>query len=106
MDDDELAAFLADEAEAGKDAPLPDEAVGTRPNYNRSVVFSLRLRADEVAAVEAAAERAGLPTSTLVRSWVLQRLQGAGPAETALRAMIHGEVRAAVREVVQETRAS
>jgi hypothetical protein len=99
MNSDELEQFLRDEAEANRDGPLPD-GVGTRPNLGRSTVYSIRLTNDEVAAVQAAAERAGLPSSTLVRSWILERLDGTSPAEATLRALIHEEVRAAVQEAL------
>jgi hypothetical protein len=37
-------------------------------------VYSVRLTPDEAAALEAAAEQAGLPASTLVRSWIVERV--------------------------------
>lgn len=111
MNYDELERLVRDEAEATKDStdPLPDD-VGARPNLSRSTVFSIRLTAEEVAAVQAAADRAELPTSTLVRSWIVQRLKGTGPAEAELRGLIRQEVRIAVqdavRNVVQDLKAS
>jgi hypothetical protein len=98
----ELEQQLRDEAEANRDAPLPSDVVGTRPNLGRSTVYSVRLTADEVAAVQAAADRAGLPASTLVRSWIVERLNSSKPsvAETTLRALIHEEVYAAVHEAL------
>jgi len=62
----------------------------------------VRLSPDEVAAVQLAAERADLPASTLVRSWIVERArnEGLSPAESRLRALIHEEVRAAVREAL------
>lgn len=100
MNGDELERFLRDEAEANMDEPLPEDVEGTRPNHARSTVYSVRLTADEVSAVQAAADRAGLPSSTLVRSWIVQRLRGTSAAEATLRAMIHEEVRAAVQEAL------
>jgi hypothetical protein len=109
MNSDELEQVLRDEAETHRDGPLP-EGAGTRPNLAHSTVYSVRLRAEEVAAVQAAADEAGLPASTLVRSWILQRLSGSSPAEATLRALIREEVQAAVhtavREAVQEASAS
>jgi hypothetical protein len=105
MGEDELEQFLRDEAEANPDGRLP-EGVGTRPNLAHSTVYSVRLRAHEVAAVQAAADQAGLPASTLVRSWILQRLSGGSPAEATLRALIREEVQTAVRAAVQEALAS
>lgn len=98
----ELERQLRDEAEANRDAPLPGDTLGTRPNPGRSTVYSVRLTADEVAAVQDAADRAGLPASTLVRSWIVERLKSGSPsaAEANLRALIHEEVYAAVHEAL------
>ena len=98
----ELEQQLRDDAEANRDVPLSDGVVGTRPNLGRSVVYSVRLMPDEVAAVQAAADRAGLPSSTLVRSWIVERLNSgtASSAEANLRALIHEEVYAAVHEAL------
>lgn len=98
----ELEQQLRDQAEANRDAPLPSDAVGTRPNLKRSTVYSVRLTVDEVAALQAVAEQAGLPASTLVRSWIVERLNSADPsaAGTTLRALIHEEVYAAVHEAL------
>lgn len=96
-----LEQQLRDEAEANRDTPLPGD-VGTRPNLNRSTVYSVRLTVDEVAAVQAVADQAGLPASTLVRSWIVERLNSADPsaAGATLRALIHEEVYAAVHEAL------
>jgi len=97
----ELERRIRDEAEATRDAPLPAGA-GERPNRGRSTVYSVRLTPDEVAAVQAAADRAGLPASTLVRSWIVERAgaENTGDADARLRALIHEEVRAAVHEAL------
>jgi hypothetical protein len=97
----ELERKVREEAEATRDAPLPIEG-GERPNRGRSTVYSVRLNPSEVAAVQAAADRAGLPTSTLVRSWIVERAtsENAGNGDARLRAMIHEEVRAAVHEAL------
>lgn len=65
-------------------------------------MYSVRLTEDEVAAVAAAAERAQLPASTLVRSWIVERARSlnSDAADARLRALIHEEVRAAVREAL------
>jgi hypothetical protein len=98
----ELEQQVRDEAEANRDTPLPSDVVGTRPNLNRSSVYSVRLTVDEVAAVQAVADQAGLPASTLVRSWIVERLNSANPsaAGATLRALIHEEVYAAVHEAL------
>lgn len=97
----ELEQKIRDEAEATRDAPLPAGG-GDRPNRGRSTVYSVRLNPDEVAAVQAAADRAGLPPSTLVRSWIVERAMAdnARNGDAQLRAMIHEEVRAAVHEAL------
>jgi predicted transcriptional regulator len=84
---------IAEEAaasEANPDAPIPAGAAVSRPNRARSTVYSVRLDPDEVAAVQALADAAGLPASTLVRSWIVERVrveQGeVGEAEAELHA--------------------
>jgi predicted DNA-binding protein len=78
-------------SEANRDAPLSAGARRTRPNHARSTVYSVRLAPDEVAAIEQVAERAGLPASTVVRSWIVahlrEELEEVGDAESELRAV-------------------
>ncbi|WP_182358950.1 hypothetical protein [Tomitella gaofuii] len=94
---EELINAEAEHAEQNMDAqPTPDTVI-TRPGHARSTVFSVRLNPDEAAALQAYANDAGLPASTLVRSWIIDRLRGAGPSD-ALRTVVREEVRAAVRE--------
>lgn len=76
---DDLLAEVADEAEAAErtadpDAPLPEHVKITRPGHARSKVLQVRLNPDEMAAVEAIAERRGLPVSTVAREQILQLL--------------------------------
>ena len=68
----ELAARLRAESETTWEDEYPVTASPTRPN--RSKVYSVRLSADEQARIEAVAEARHLPASTLVRSWILERL--------------------------------
>ncbi len=89
-DDDELRRLLdeeAEHAEATKDDPIPASALAraTRPNRGRSVMFSLRLNPDELAAVQALADDQGVPASTLVRGWIVRQLaaEHAGATDTA-----------------------
>lgn len=97
----ELERLVRDEAEATRET---DHSLGEgkRVNRGRSTVYSVRLTEDEVAAVQAAAERAQLPASTLVRSWIVERVRSLNSeaADAKLRALIHEEVRAAVREAL------
>lgn len=85
----DLEAFLREEAEhaeANKDAPLTSKTVVTRPGGSRGRVYSIRLTDDDVTALEAAAERAGVPPSTLARTWIIERL-AEDDGSTDLRAM-------------------
>lgn len=92
-DIEQLIAEETAASEAHRDAPIPQGAAVTRPNHARSTVYSIRLNPEEVAAVQALAEAADLPASTLVRSWIIERVrreQGeVSDAETELRAAQH-----------------
>jgi hypothetical protein len=84
---------IAEEAAASdenQDAPVSSGTSVTRPNRGRSTVYSIRLNPGEVAAVQTLADEAGLPPSTLVRSWITERVrleQGdLGDAEAELNA--------------------
>ena len=70
--DPNLAADLRQESEETKDASYPERAIGTRPN--RQKVYSVRLSEQEEAEVQRVAAAKHLPPSTLVRSWILERL--------------------------------
>lgn len=70
--DHELVARMRAESERTRD---DDYAAGTRAmRPNRVKVYSVRLSEEEQARVEAAAASRHLPASTLVRSWILDRL--------------------------------
>jgi predicted transcriptional regulator len=82
---------IAEEAaasDANPDAPTLQGAEVSRPNRSRSTVYSIRLNPDEVEAVQALADAAGLPASTLVRSWIIERMR-----------LEHGEVDEAEAEL-------
>jgi len=66
--------------ERTKDDPYPELAVPTRPNRGRSRVYSVRLNEEEYQAVQRVADAAHLPASSLVRSWILDRLDQERPA--------------------------
>lgn len=72
--DPELAAKLRKESENSKDEPYPAETLGYRPNRTRSQIYSVRLSAEEQAELRRVADTKHLPASTLVRSWILERL--------------------------------
>lgn len=73
--DRDKARHLREESERTKDAPYPAGAKFTRPNRERSRVYSIRLSEEEYAAVQEVADAAHLPPATLVRSWILSRLE-------------------------------
>ncbi|MDI9939197.1 hypothetical protein QM806_27815 [Rhodococcus sp. IEGM 1351] len=89
-DVERLLAAEAAAAEANIDAPVPEGAKVTRPNRARSVPYSIRLNPKELAAVQELATQAQIPPSTLIRSWVIDRLRvergEIGDAEAELRA--------------------
>jgi hypothetical protein len=70
--DPTLAERLQCESEQTKDDPYPTGTAGRRPN--RQKVYSVRLSAEEEAEVLRVAAAKHLPASTLVRSWILERL--------------------------------
>lgn len=86
-----LAARLREESETSREDEYP---TGTRPTHpNRSKVYSVRLSAQEQELIEKVARSKHLPTSTLVRSWILDRLEierTAVPHSRGSRARIRG----------------
>ncbi len=70
--DPQLIARLREESERTKEDPFPEDVRVVRPN--RSQVYSVRLSAEEQARVQSVADAKHLPPSTLVRSWILDRL--------------------------------
>ena len=73
--DADLERRLREESERTKDDAYPAGARFTRPNRDRSRVYSVRLSEAEYAEVQRVADAAHLPASTLVRSWILARLE-------------------------------
>lgn len=71
--DPTLAARLREESERMREREFPAEARPSRPN--RSKVYSIRLSEEEQARVQEVADAKHLPASTLVRSWILDRLK-------------------------------
>ncbi|MGI9192971.1 MAG: hypothetical protein ACR2FO_00435 [Actinomycetota bacterium] len=72
---EKLIAREGEASEANRDAPIPKGARVTRPNRGRSTVYSIRLNPEEIAEVQALADSAQLPASTLVRSWIIERVR-------------------------------
>lgn len=82
MNENETAAErlerIGDEAYENRDAPLQPGAKGSRPGHARSKMLSVRLSPEEADAVQAAADAAGVPVSTIVRDLVVRGLQDRG----------------------------
>ena len=74
--DPQLLTQLPEESERTRDAPYPKTTKPKRPN--RSQVYSVRLSAEEQNRVQSIADAKHLPASTLVRSWILERLDAEG----------------------------
>ena len=70
--DPRMIAELRAESERTISDPYPPGTTGKRPN--RSQVYSVRLSAEEQARVQTVADAKHLPASTLVRAWILERL--------------------------------
>lgn len=73
--DPKLTEQLREESERTKHEPYPLDSTYTRPNRDRSRVYSVRLSQAEYEEVQRVADAAHLPASTLVRSWILARLE-------------------------------
>lgn len=67
-----LIETIAAEADATAELPMPPGATGTRPA--KSVPVAVRLAPEDVAAIEALAERLDVPMSSLLRGWILAAL--------------------------------
>lgn len=84
MNDVEMERPIAGETEVSEQTggePLPADAPRERPT--RSVVYSIRLTAEQSGEIQRIACAAGIPAVGLVRGWVLQRLaaEQESPAE-------------------------
>lgn len=67
-----LVEQIAAEADATAEDVMPAGVVATRPN--KSVPIAVRLGPEDVAAIEALAERLDVPVSALLRGWILAAL--------------------------------
>ncbi len=119
MSDDDLDKMLAEEAEHAeqhKDAEPGPETKVSRPNRNRSNVFSVRLSNDEMRRLSAAAAQAGIAPSTMARTMITKHLaesttkynrqfkeQMAGPIAEAQRQLSSETVKAAMQAAMQPT---
>lgn len=73
--------------EATKSTEFPRGTTANRPNQRRAKILAVRLNPDEVEAVQHQADERGIPASTLVRSWITERINGTyfDPADFELR---------------------
>lgn len=84
MADDDLQNVLAEElqhSEATREEPLP--RTGVRARSGRARVFSIRLDPDDIETIEQIARRMDVPTTALVRGWVLRGMAEHGDESLA-----------------------
>lgn len=81
--------LLAEEGTAAENYPmpeqLPEDVQVSRRNLGRPSVVSVRLSSDEHHQLQRAADDAGLPVSTLIRLWALERLHADNHSSIAAR---------------------
>lgn len=82
---EELLEREALASESNPDAPLKPGTTVSR-GHARSKVYSVRLNQAEVEQVERLAARLGLPASTMVRSWIVERL--AADTDTTIESVV------------------
>lgn len=73
-DAEKLVEQIAGEAEATRDVPMPADAAPIKPH--KTVTLATRLNAEDVAEIEALADRLDVPVSALLRGWILAGLAG------------------------------
>nr|WP_235615413.1 CopG family transcriptional regulator [Mycobacterium avium] len=102
--EDRLAA-IGDAAEAGEadqtDRPIPAHVKVTRGNP-RSKVLQVRLNPEELAALEAIAERRDLPVSTVAREQLLRLVEDENDVVDPLTGLV--EAAARINEYAHEVR--
>ncbi|WP_157680142.1 hypothetical protein [Mycobacterium dioxanotrophicus] len=89
MDEEARAAEAAAYDDEDDGAPLPPHVTVSRPNRARSKVLQVRLNPDEFEAVERAAERRGLPASTVARDRLLKMLREDAAPEWTLEQQVN-----------------
>jgi hypothetical protein len=72
MKDKDRVELVAMEAEAAREELLLEDAVFTR--VNKSVPVSVRLSIDDAQHIELLAKRLQVPTSVLIRGWIIEGL--------------------------------
>ncbi|PUB30305.1 hypothetical protein C8K30_102687 [Promicromonospora sp. AC04] len=100
MSIEKLLEEVAQESEARRHDPLPDDAVGTRRSDGVAPkVLSVRLSAQQYDALAAAAAQRDLPVSTMARLAILEGL--AQPARSTAEVISASAVASALREVIR-----
>jgi aryl-alcohol dehydrogenase-like predicted oxidoreductase len=103
----DVLAKEAEEAEQRRDEPtrLVRRA---RPAREPAQVYSVRMPVDRIEQLRQVAERMGVSPTTLMRAWVLERLDNETPAVIdlagRLRRLIRDEVRDEIREELERAR--
>jgi hypothetical protein len=70
----QLVDQIAAEADDTRDQPMPADAAPTKPH--RTITVATRLSTDDVAEIEALADRLDVPVSALIRGWILAGIAG------------------------------
>ncbi|MDQ1733485.1 MAG: hypothetical protein QOK10_3644 [Pseudonocardiales bacterium] len=83
---DKLVIEEIEQSELTRDQPMPEGSVGVRKNRAASTMYSLRLPQETVAELEALAGQLDVPTSALVRGFVLDGL--AAQKRTTVNALV------------------
>ena len=91
MSIDDVSAAEAEASEGDMDAAMKPGSTVTR-GHPRSKTLQVRLNAEEFDALMQAAERRGLPVSTLARDLLLSHLVGFDDSAQALIARIRAEL--------------
>lgn len=69
----DLIRLAREESERTREDEYPESVRPVRPN--RKGVYTIRLEQEDIDALESVARKKHFPTSTMVRSWVLERLE-------------------------------
>lgn len=95
---DELIAAEAEASEQNPDATIRPGSTIVR-GHKRTRTLQVRLNDDEFAALEAAAERIGIPTSTFARDLLLRQLGSTLPERQEIIARIRADLDALASSV-------
>jgi hypothetical protein len=74
VDAKQFVEQIAAEAHATRDQRMPADATAMKPH--KTITVATRLTANDVAEIEALAERLDVPVSALLRGWIVAGLAG------------------------------